>query len=184
MTTDKSVTPEEVIAFWFEAGPKKWFAASAVFDAAIGARFGATVDAAGAGRHDDWSQTPQGVLALVLLLDQFTRNINRGQAATWAHDARALAIAEAAIDRGFDMDLSPEQRRFLYMPFMHSEDRGAQARSVELGVRAEDEEHAKYARHHADIIERFGRFPHRNAIVGRTSTEDELAYLADDGFKG
>jgi len=177
-------TPKEVIDFWFEAGPKKWFATSETFDDAIRARFGAVVEAAGAGEHDDWQQTAQGALALVLLLDQFTRNLYRGSPATWAHDAKALAIADAAIGRGFDQDLPPVQARFFLMPFMHSEDSEIQARSVELGQSADNEDHTKYARHHADIIARFGRFPHRNAVLGRASTEEELAYLADDGFKG
>jgi len=176
--------PEDVIAFWFEAGPKNWFKTSETFDETVRARFANTVDAAAAGKIDDWSGTARGALALVLLLDQFTRNLNRGKPETWANDAKALAIAEAAVARGFDTQLSQEQKRFFYMVYMHSEDRDVQTRSLDLCKNCDDEEHNKYARHHADIIARFGRFPHRNVILGRKSTEEELAYLSEGGFKG
>lgn len=182
--TNDAVAPKDVTKFWFEAGPKKWFTTDAAFDAAIEAQFGKTVAVAGKGGLDGWQETAQGALALVLLLDQFTRNIHRGLAATWDFDGQALKVAEAAIARGFDTELPQVQGKFFYMPFMHAEDIDVQDRSVELCTKSGDEGQAKYARHHRDIIARFGRFPHRNAVLGRDSTDEELAYLADGGFKG
>jgi uncharacterized protein (DUF924 family) len=177
--------PGDVIGFWFGADPKRWFEKSDEFDAQIRDRFGGAVVAAGDGALDRWQETPEGALALVLMLDQFTRNIYRGDARTWASDAKAIAISEAAIANGFDMALPEIQRRFLYMPYMHSEDPAMQARSA--GYCADhisDEKYREYTRHHADIVARFGRFPHRNAILGRRSTPEEIAYLEEDGFKG
>jgi len=181
---NNKVTAQDVVSFWFDAGPKKWFTTDDAFDASIEEQFASTVEAAGTGMLDDWQATPLGSLALVLLLDQFTRNLNRGKPETWKYDAKALSISMNAIAAGQDMELPAVQRRFFYMPYMHAEDVGAQALSVKYSARTEDEDHSKYARHHMDIVARFGRFPHRNTVLGRSSTKEELAYLADGGFGG
>lgn len=176
--------PDDVVDFWFDAGPKKWFSKSETFDEEIRSRFGPTVAAAGAGDLDDWQVTPQGVLALVLLLDQFTRNIFRGDPRTWGFDDKAVAVSEAAIAKGYDMALPLEKRRWLYMPYMHSEDPAMQRRSVELSEKVDDADYRKFARHHAEIVERFGRFPHRNELLGRDTTPEEAAWLDEGGFSG
>lgn len=178
------LTPADVNDFWFGADPKQWFAKSDAFDAEIREKFGEAVEAAGKGELDAWQETPEGALALVILLDQFTRNLNRGDPKTWASDEKAVAIAESAVARGFDMELATEKRRFLYMPYMHSENMEMQRKSIALSERVDSEEFQKYVHHHAGIVERFGRFPHRNAVLGRESTPEEKAYLEDDGFKG
>lgn len=181
---ESDIGPDDVIAFWFAAGSDKWFTRSDDFDEAIRDRFGAAVERAGRGEFDDWRETPEGALALVLLLDQFTRNIYRGSPLTWAFDGKALETAAYAIDSGHDMALPEDQRRWFYMPYMHSEDMVMQRRSIELSQRIANEDHREHADHHADIIARFGRFPHRNEVLGRRSTPEEVAYLADGGFKG
>jgi uncharacterized protein (DUF924 family) len=185
----------EVLAFWFgapgspEHGRSRdvWFRKDAAFDDAIRTRFGAAVETAIAGGFADWDAAAEGALAHVLLLDQFTRNVFRDTPRAFAGDARALAIAEAAVARGFDRALDPFGRWFLYLPFEHAEDPEAQKRSLALfGALAQetgDPSPLEWAQKHADVIFRFGRYPHRNAILGRASTPEEEAFLALPGSR-
>jgi uncharacterized protein (DUF924 family) len=176
------VTPDDVIAFWRAAGPQKWFGKDADFDREIAARFLASHEAAAAGHLSDWEATPDGALALLLLLDQFPRNMFRGSARAFATDPLARAVAERAIAHGFDQSAASDERMFFYLPFEHSENLADQERSLALSRRAGTPD--KYAELHADIIRRFGRFPHRNAILGRATTPEEQAFLAAGGFAG
>jgi uncharacterized protein (DUF924 family) len=205
-------TPDEVLAFWFAPSPspsgppedgtpvRKWFTKSAAFDAEIHERFGADIAKALDGGLEDWARMPPGdartTLAYVVLLDQMTRNTFRGSPRAFAGDARALAATLGAVDSGLDRALGWLERYVLYMPTMHAEDRGAQARGVDL-FRAAGEEAAAagapeglvavlrsahdYAVRHRVIVDRFGRFPHRNAVLGRPSTEEEIAFLKEPG---
>ena len=180
-TTDHAL---DVVDFWFSAGETAWFKADADFDAAIRDRFLALHEAAAAGAHDAWEATPHGALALLLLLDQFPRNMFRGTARMYATDDRALGVADRALARGFDRAYPAPAKSFFYMPFMHAENMAAQERCIDLVRTALGREAQFHALEHMDIVRRFGRFPHRNAILGRTSTEAEERYLATDGFKG
>lgn len=170
---------EALLAFWFEeTGPKRWFAHDRVLDEEIDARFSALYAEAAAGRCDDWAESADGALALVILLDQFSRNLFRDDPRAFAMDAKALGVAESALEHGFDQATPPERRPFLYMPFMHSEDLADQRRSVALFAALEGGEGwLGYARSHMRIIERFGRFPHRNEMLGRVDTPEEAAWL-------
>lgn len=175
----------EIVAFWREAGPQAWFAKNDAFDAAIRDRFGAAVESALAGGFEAWRDTPEGALALLLLLDQFTRNLFRGQAKAFSGDARARDVAREALARGFDGAVDPALSKFLFMPFMHSEDLADQELMVALSRWRFDENTLKFAILHRDIVARFGRFPHRNAALGRQTTAEEAAFLArPDAFKG
>ena len=178
--------PTEVIAFWFaETVQPLWFAATPAFDEALRARFLTTYRAAAASQLTDWEAPPEGALALVIALDQFPLNLFRGQAESFATEAAARAVADRAIARSFDQAMPPIQRQFLYLPFMHSETLDDQERSVRLYQQPGLEDSLRFARHHRDLIARFGRFPHRNAILGRISTADEIAYLASpEAFHG
>ena len=191
----------EIIDFWFgdmdhygippEATRKRWFEKSAAFDEELKKKYGHLVEQASQGLLDGWANQPEGALAVVLLLDQFRRNIFRNTPEAFRLDPSALAIARTAIDQHYDQALLPIQRVFMYLPFEHSEDPKVQQRSIELfdalyrSVPAEQKElfkdFYKYAKAHQDVIEKFGRFPHRNAILGRESTPEELQYLADGG---
>jgi uncharacterized protein (DUF924 family) len=180
----------DVLAFWFAGDPathrKVWFEQDAAFDAACTA-FAPDRNAAKQGKHDDWADTPHGGLALLILLDQLSRNLHRGTAEAFAADAKARAIARAMIARGFDQALTPVERMFVYLPFQHSEDLADQDASVRLfeALRATlGDQTCDYAARHHDVIRRFGRFPHRNATLGRTNTADEAVYLteSDVGF--
>jgi len=173
---------EEVLRFWFdESGPARWWKADPAFDAEIDKRFGANCREAAEGECAGWAQSGRGALALVILLDQFSRNIHRGTPAAFATDDAALTVAKAAIASGLDRDLEPDLRYFLYMPFMHAEDPAAQQECIRLFERMGSESGAKYARAHKEIIDRFGRYPHRNAILGRRSTPEEKEYLRRGG---
>jgi len=178
------VTPDAVLAFWREAGPDRWFTKDAAFDAAVREKFLATYEAAVAGQLQDWQATAEGTLALVIVLDQFPRNMFRGEARCFAADPLARAAANLALKRGYDQDIPEQERGFLFLPFMHSEDLGDQQRCVELYRAAGDDDGLKHALEHADIIRRFGRFPHRNPILGRETTPEEQAFLDGGGFKG
>ena len=181
---------QDVLDFWFgapglpERGRKRdvWFRKDAAFDDAIRARFGTAVATAIAGDFADWDANAEGTLAHVLLLDQFTRNVFRDTPRAFAGDAQALAVADAAIARGFDRALDPFGRWFLYLPFEHAEDADMQRRSLalfgELARETGDPIPLEWAQKHADVIFRFGRYPHRNAILGRASTPEEAAFLA------
>ena len=184
--TETIASSADVVAFWFAPDVRPlWFAATPAFDDALGARFLTTHRAAAAGRLTDWAATPAGALALVIVLDQFPLNLFRGQPESFATEAAARAVADRAIVRGFDRAVPPIQRQFLYLPFMHGEALADQERSVRLYQQPGLEEGLRFARHHRDLIVRFGRFPHRNAILGRTSTAEELAYLASpEAFHG
>ncbi|WP_238947201.1 DUF924 family protein [Saliniramus fredricksonii] len=175
---------EEIIAFWEGAGPEKWFTKDEAFDAQIRERFLATYEAAAAGELAGWAETAHGTLALLILLDQFPRNMFRGDKRTYATDSMALAIAEDAVEEKYHQVFKPPMSRFFILPFTHAEDRAAQERSVALNEELGDEEGLKWARHHRDIIARFGRFPHRNAILGRTNTLEEEAFLKENEFRG
>ena len=189
-------TANDVLDFWF--GPpgsaqhgqrrSEWFTKDDAFDALIRERFGALIDDMLAGGHGDWSLSPEGALARVVVLDQFTRNVFRGTPHAFAGDALALATARQVVARGWDAQLLPVQRAFVYLPFEHAEDLAAQREAVQLFAKLSAAElsladYEAYARAHHDIIERFGRFPHRNAILGRVSTPEEEAFLQQPGSR-
>lgn len=186
-------TPDAILCFWFGApgSPERgqarpeWFRKDDAFDDEIRRRFGDAVATALAGGFGEWCTTADGSLARILLLDQFTRNIFRGTPRAFAGDERALATAEDAVARGFDRALPPRERWFVYMPFEHAESVDAQHRSLHLfGALARetgDDGALVWARKHADVIFRFGRYPRRNAILGRPSTAEEEAYLREPG---
>jgi uncharacterized protein (DUF924 family) len=194
-----TATPDDVLDFWFGADAaavdaavaQRWFARDDAFDAAIRERFGAAVATARDGGLDAWAQNPRGWLALLLVLDQFPRNLHRGSPLAFASDARALDTALAGIGRGDDQALLPIERVFTYLPLEHAEDLAVQERCVHLfmalcdSVAATERERFAdflgYAQRHYDVIARFGRFPHRNAALGRASTPAEQAYLAEPG---
>jgi len=177
---------EEVLDFWFDPAVRpRWFRSTPEFDRQITDRFLPTHRAAEAGQLDHWATGPEGVLALVIVLDQFPLNMFRGRGQSFATEGRARDLAVAAIDRGWDRSLDAEQQLFLYMPLMHREDLADQDRAVALFEAAGLEDGLKWARHHRDIVRRFGRFPHRNAILGRTDTAAEREYLAsEEAFRG
>ena len=176
-------SPAEVIAFWRAAGPEHWFKKDAGFDDDIRRRFLKLHEAASAGKLTDWEASAEGALALLVLLDQFPRNMFRGEARAFASDPLARAIASRAILNGFD-GAFPDLRGFFYLPFEHSEDLADQQRCITLYKAAGDADGVKWAELHADIIRRFGRFPHRNAVLGRASTAEEQKFLDDGGFAG
>ena len=176
-------TPAAVLAFWREAGADRWFAKDAAFDAEIRARFLPTYEAAVAGKLS-WETTAEDALALVIVLDQFPRNMFRGDPKCFVADPLARAAANRALKRGYDQDVPEAERSFFFLPFMHSETLADQERCVGLYREAGDENGLKYALEHADIIRRFGRFPHRNAMLGRATTPEEQAFLDGGGFQG
>jgi len=173
-----------VLDFWWRAGPAKWFGGGPAFDAEVRERLAGLQAEAAAGRLEDWAETSPGALARILLLDQVPRHIFRGTAEAFASDARALAAAEAAVAAGLDRAYPVEARSFFYLPFMHAEDLAAQLWSADLFRRLGQRENYFYALVHLDAIQRFGRFPHRNAVLGRTTTPAEQAYLDSGGFVG
>ena len=186
-------SPADVLAFWFggEGEPgygefrEEWFRKDETFDREITDRFGGLYERAAAGELDGWREEAEGCLALVIVLDQFPRNMFRGDARTHATDGQALDAAKYATERALDRELPAFQRMFLYMPFMHAENAEDQRRSVELfeGLAAEPggPDVVEYAVGHRDIVERFGRFPHRNAILGRETTPEEAEFLTQPG---
>lgn len=176
--------PEDVVSFWEQAGENRWFFKDAAFDGALHVRFGAALADARNGAFDHWGETPEGALGLVLLLDQVSRNINRGSPLAFAADAKALALAKGWIGRGFHQKLVAPRAQWLIMPFEHAEDLDCQRRAVALFHTMGLSGMAHWAKLHLDIIARFGRFPHRNAVLGRASTPDELAFLKEGGFAG
>jgi uncharacterized protein (DUF924 family) len=182
--SDAPTRPADVLAFWRAAGPDKWFEKDAAFDAAVRTGFLATYEAAVAGRLAGWEATAEGALALLIVLDQFPRNMFRGDARTYAADAQARAIADRMIARGLDRQIPEAIRRFCYLPFMHSEALADQERCVALARQYGDAEFLEYAEQHAGIVRRFGRFPHRNAMLGRATTPEEQAFLDAGGFAG
>jgi uncharacterized protein (DUF924 family) len=178
------LSAEDVLAFWLAAGSERWFEHDAAFDTAIRERFAATYADAAAGLLNAWETWPQGALALVLALDQFPRNMFRDSARAYATDPPARAAAERAIAKGFDRLIDLPLRAFFYLPFEHSEDIADQERAVALIGATGDYDSLKWAELHADIIRRFGRFPHRNAVLGRNTTPEEQEFLNAGGFSG
>jgi uncharacterized protein (DUF924 family) len=184
MNAPHIAAPETVIGFWQDAGPKRWFEPSVEFDQEVRAKFLATHETAAAGSLSAWEATPLGTLALLLLLDQFPRNMFRGTPRAFATDSQARSIARHALEHGFDAQVSKELRTFFYLPFMHSEELADQERCLALYQALGNEEGIKYADLHLDAIKRFGRFPHRNEILGRPSRPEEVTYLEGGGFRG
>lgn len=180
--------PNDVVTYWRNAGPQKWYAKNHAFDEALRLRFEPVHHAAARGEHDDWAATAEGALALILLFDQIPRNLYRGSGHAFATDPKARAVARAAIGAGWDKAVEPALRQFFYMPFEHSEDMADQEEAVRLFTALRDEtgdgEGLKWAEIHRDIIARFGRFPHRNPCLGRVTTPEERAFLEEGGFAG
>lgn len=195
---------QQVLDFWFGSDlqsldalqnlNRRWFGKDPAFDADMQQRFSELHLQAAAGELDAWAQVPESCLALIVLLDQFSRNLYRGSASAFAQDAKALALAKQALAKGFDQQSAPAQRLFFYLPYEHSEELADQRLSEELTQALADamadsqpeihkifEGYVDYARRHREVIERFGRFPHRNASLGRESTPEELAYLSQPG---
>ena len=173
---------DRVLHFWFdECTPEQWFTSDPGFDARIVDRFGALLGACAAGTHDGWAAEADGALALIVVLDQFSRNVYRGSAKAFAQDAKALSVAKEAIAAGFDAAQPMPRRMFFYMPFEHAEDLADQQLCVGYFEELGDEKLLHYAVAHRDVIARFGRFPHRNAILGRASTAEEAAFLETPG---
>ena len=183
----------DVLAFWFGApgtpehgkSRRAWFAKDAAFDSEIARRFQPLHACAALGERDRWDASPKELLALIVVLDQFSRNLYRGDPRAFSQDAAALAAARRMIDRGWDRGLAPVERQFAYLPFEHAESMADQDRAVALfaglGAFEETKGLVVWAEKHRDVIRRFGRFPHRNAALGRESTPDELEYLAQPG---
>lgn len=175
--------PADIVAFWRDAGPEKWFKKDNDFDRAIAERFATVHAEAAAGQKQDWAKTPEGALALILVLDQFSRNMFRGTPKAFAQDGMACKVAREAVDAGFDQNIAPELRFFMHMPFMHAETIAEQERCVAV-LHEIAPANLSYARDHERIIRRFGRFPHRNAILNRHTTPAEQAFLDGGGFAG
>lgn len=178
-----TVQPQDVLAFWRDAGPSRWFRKDEAFDHEFRTRFLGAHEAAQRGEFDGWAQDAEGALALLILLDQFPRNAFRGNERTFESDAKAREIARLAIQAGHDTQATPDLRNFFYLPFVHSEELTDQDLAVEL-ARALGDEVLRWAIIHRDIIEKFGRFPHRNAALGRTTTPEEQRFLDAGGFAG
>ncbi|HWK94180.1 MAG TPA: DUF924 family protein [Pseudolabrys sp.] len=185
MAPSQPATASDVVSFWRDAGEEAWFKKDDAFDARIRERFLPTYEAAADGKLSSWEEHAEGALALLILLDQFPRNMFRGDARMFETDPMALAIAAGALVRGFDAEMPRDLRLFFYLPFEHSESLKDQERSVALFKAHGDAALIKWADLHADIIRKFGRFPHRNAVLGRATTPDEQAFLDDEAsFKG
>lgn len=194
MNPAEATDPGDILAFWFdEAGPRRWFAADPVFDGKVRRRFARFVHQADAflNRHGSvmahpWIMRADMALALLIAIDQFPRNIFRGSNRAFSLDPYAAEGARAAVEFGYDLDLPDEARAFVYMPLMHAEDLEDQELCValcEARLPADDANTLRHARAHRDVIRRFGRFPHRNALLGRPSTPDEAAYLSAGGYR-
>ena len=178
------MTPDTVIDFWLAAGPDRWFTRDAAFDGQLSVRFKEALAQARNGAFDHWSESPRGMLALIILLDQFSRNIHRGTPLAFAADRKALALANKAVARGDHLAMPATLALWIIMPFEHAEDLDSQMRCLALFSARDPDDMVHWARLHLDIIARFGRFPHRNVILGRKSTPEELAFLAAGGFSG
>ena len=178
----KTASSQDVLAFWFEESkPEQWYRKDPAFDDAIRDRFETTIVAALAGRLDKWAEDAAGCLALILLLDQFTRNIYRDTPRAFSGDEMALALSLRCLDRGFIAHETQTWRQFMLMPMMHCEELEIQDRSIPLFEEHTNPMTHEYAIRHRDIIARFGRFPHRNAILGRPSSDEELEFLTQPG---
>lgn len=169
---------QAVLDFWFEQStPQQWFSKDDEFDRQIQQQFGKLHQQALAGELYEWRQTAQGRLAEIIVLDQFSRNLYRDSAAAFAGDSMALVLAQEAIDRNLDAGLDPTQRSFLYIPFMHSESLKLHHIALQLFTKLGNAQNLRYEQLHQDIIARFGRYPHRNQVLGRTSTPEEIEFL-------
>ena len=179
MTT---TTHNEILDFWFrEIEPRQWYRKDASFDREIARRFAAVHRAACACELHHWRSSAAGRLAEIIVLDQFSRNLHRDTARAYAADSQALSLAQEAIAAGSDRELEASQRSFLYMPFMHSESRLIHQQALQLFRASGLQDNLKYELRHLQIIERFGRYPHRNAALGRQSTAEELEFLSQPG---
>ena len=186
MTATGETEIARVLGFWLdEVGPKGWYAVNAEIDRRCADDFGGLMEDALAGRLTRWQATPRGALALLILLDQLPRNVHRGRAGAYAGDGRARAVAKAAIARSLDLHVNPPGRQFFYLPLMHSESLADQDRCVRLFLmRQPNPNNLHHAVGHREVIRRFGRFPSRNAALGRPDTKAELAYRAEGGYMG
>ncbi|MBC8129842.1 MAG: DUF924 domain-containing protein [Rhizobiaceae bacterium] len=178
-----AIDPQTIVDFWREAGTERWFEKDEAFDEEVKRRFEDIYERAAGGELDEWIEEPTGALALVILLDQFPRNMFRGDAKTFSTDARALAIARIALERGDAHTVGEDINQFLAMPLMHSENLADQVACVEW-MGEIGPENVSFAEEHRDIVRRFGRFPHRNAVLGRETTAEERAFLDGGGFTG
>jgi uncharacterized protein (DUF924 family) len=183
-TSAAGASASDVLAFWRAAGPAKWFKKDAAFDAEIMSRFAALWRDAAAGALSDWEASAETALALVIVLDQFPRNMFRGKADAFATDALGRGVADRATARGFDQKVPASERLFFYLPFEHSESLADQERAVALVGTLGDPDLTRWSELHADVIRRFGRFPHRNSALGRATTREEQEYLDAGGFAG
>ena len=184
MPDAREAAPADILQFWREAGRDRWYKRDDAFDAEVRRRYLGLWRKAVAGELSSWEASDDGALALTIVLDQFPRNLFRDHAMTYASDRMARDVAARAIDRGVDKRIDPGLLEFLYLPFMHSEQLPDQLRCIELFAGTTNTENQEYAVHHADIIRRFGRFPHRNRLLGRQTTPEEQAYLDAGGFSG
>jgi len=180
------ISPDEVLEFWYSAAMRpRWFDSTPQLDAEIRRRFEALWQRAANGELDHWCGNAEGCLALVIVLDQLPLNMFRGQAESFLTEAQAVAASKLAIARGYDKQIPPERRAFLYMPLMHSENLADQDLSVRMFEQSGLEGNMRWARHHRELIRKYGRFPHRNASLGRESSPEERAYLASkEAFLG
>ena len=178
------ITPSDVVGFWKEAGSKKWFARDDAFDALFRQRFETAHFMAARRELDHWAETPEGSLALLILLDQFPRNVFRGTGHAFATDPLARHFAIMALDDRQDHAVENDLRRFFYLPLQHAEDRALQDRQLALFQTMDRGTDDRWAEHHHKVIDRFGRFPHRNRALGRETTPEEQAFLDTDGFRG
>ena len=174
----------DVVEFWLNAGPKAWFSKNAEFDASLDDQFGGLLKKASSNELSAWENEPESALALILLLDQFSRNLFRNDARAFSQDPWCLKIAKSSLENGFDARVNPALRQFFFMPLMHSESILDQRHCVQLFHAVNLPDNLKYAILHRDIIERFGRFPHRNAVLGRPTSLAEQAFLDAGGFSG
>ena len=181
--SDESKVADSILVFWFdEIDRSYWFQKDADFDQLVKDRFGSHVERALRGGYDSWGDSSSMRLSLIILLDQMTRNIFRGDARAFSGDTRALSLTFKAVDDGqLDSEAAIEKRQFLLMPLMHSEDIEVQDRSIGIYERYADRDTLEYAKQHRDVIARFGRFPHRNAVLGRASTPEEVKFIQTPG---
>jgi len=182
MNEARDIAPADILSFWRQVGPERWYERDDALDAEVRSRFLELWQEAAAGKLSSWEATDDGALALAIVLDQFPRNMFRDDIRTYSSDALAREVTGRAIARGADLRVDPALQEFLYMPLMHSEHLADQLRCVELF--RDNTDQLRYAEGHADIIRRFGRFPHRNRIVGRATTPEEQAFLDGGGFSG
>lgn len=179
-----AATPHDILGFWRNAGPQRWFSRKPAFDEAIRLKFEPVHHAAARGQYDAWADSAEGALALLILLDQFPRNLYRNSGHAFATDGKARQIARAAVEAGYHRQVEPDLAQFFVLPFEHSEDVADQDMALALAAELGDPDILKWATIHREVLVRFDRFPHRNAALGRATTADEQAFLDDGGFGG